>query len=87
MLPTALGKKRYTAEQMARILRDADAWIAGGAVTRKRVRCLWRQEGLRVPQKQRKRRLLRCPEGSGTRRCGEHINEQAEALTVAPSSP
>ena len=44
------------------------------AVNRKRVRRLWRREGLKVPQKQRKRRRLGHSGNSCTRRKAEHAN-------------
>ncbi len=42
------------------------------AVNRKRVHRLWRREGLKVPQKQRKRRRLGHSQNSCTRRRAEH---------------
>ena len=44
------------------------------AVNRKRVHRLWRREGLKVPQKQRKRRRLGHSGNSCTRRKAEHVN-------------
>jgi putative transposase len=44
------------------------------AVNRKRVQRLWRREGLKVPQKQRKRRRLGHSGNSCTRRKAEHAN-------------
>lgn len=43
----------------------------GFQVNRKRVQRLWRLEGLKVPQKQRKRRRLASSDGSSTRRQAE----------------
>ena len=45
---------------------------AGWRVNRKRIYRLWIQEGLKVPQKQRKRRRLGCSENSCVRRKAEH---------------
>ncbi len=44
------------------------------ADNRKRVRRLWRREGLKVPQKQRKRRRMGHSGNSCTRRKAEHVN-------------
>ena len=44
------------------------------AVNRKRVHRLWRREGLKVPQKQRKRRRLGHSGNSCSRRKAEHAN-------------
>lgn len=46
----------------------------GWPVNRKRVQRLWREEGLRVPQQQRKRRRLGSSENSCTRRRAERKN-------------
>jgi putative transposase len=43
-------------------------------VNRKRVHRLWRREGLRVPEKQRKRRRLGHSQNSCTRRKAGHVN-------------
>jgi transposase InsO family protein len=45
---------------------------AGWQVNRKRIYRLWVQEGLKVPQKQRKKRRLGCSENSCVRRKAEH---------------
>jgi transposase InsO family protein len=45
---------------------------AGWRVNRKRIYRLWIQEGLKVPQKQRKRRRLGCSENSCVRRKAEY---------------
>ncbi len=60
---------RYGYRRITALLR-ADAW----SVNRKRVQRLWRQEGLKVPVKQRKRRRLGSSENSCTRRRAEHMN-------------
>jgi putative transposase len=46
----------------------------GWRVNRKRVQRLWRVEGLRVPQRQRKRRRMGTSENGCTRRKAEHKN-------------
>jgi len=51
------GYRRITA------LLHWDGWV----VNHKRVERIWRQEGLKVPQKQRKRRRLRLNDGSCVR--------------------
>jgi putative transposase len=60
---------RYGYRRITALLR-ADGW----PVNRKRVGRLWRQEGLKVPVKQRKRRRLGCSEHSCTRRRAEYRN-------------
>ena len=60
---------RYGYRRITALLR-AEGW----QVNRKRVQRLWRQEGLKVPQKQRKRRRWGCSANSCTRRRAEHIN-------------
>lgn len=60
---------RYGYRRITALLR-ADGW----PVNRKRVQRLWRQEGLKVPPKQRKRRRLGCSQNRCTRRRAEHIN-------------
>lgn len=47
----------------------------GTAVNLKRVARLWRQEGLRVPQRQHKRRRLGQSTNSTQRRCATRMNE------------
>jgi len=61
--------RRYGYRRITALLR-ADGW----SVNRKRVQRLWRQEGLKVPQKQHKRRRLGRSENSCTRRRAERIN-------------
>ena len=61
--------RRYGYRRITALLR-ADGW----SVNRKRVQRLWRQEGLKVPQKQHKRRRLGRSENSCTRRRAEHVN-------------
>src|SRR5215210_2303144 len=46
----------------------------GWPVNKKRVHRLWRQEGLKVPDRQRKRRRLGDGENSCTRKRAEHLN-------------
>jgi putative transposase len=46
----------------------------GWPVNKKRVHRLWRQEGLKVPDRQRKRRRLGDAENSCTRKRAEHLN-------------
>jgi len=58
------GYRRVTA------LLHAEGW----PVNRKRVHRLWRQEGLKVPVRQRKRRRMGSSENSCTRRRAEHMN-------------
>jgi len=49
-----MKRKRLTAEQIIRMLREADTHLSQGKSV-KRVEHIWRQEGLKVPQKQAKR--------------------------------
>lgn len=58
------GYRRITA------LLGADGW----PVNRKRVYRIWRAEGLKVPQKQRKKRRLGCSDNSCVRKRAEYIN-------------
>jgi len=60
---------RYGYRRVTALLR-AEGW----SVHRKRVHRLWRQEGLKVPVKQRKRRRLGCSQNSCTRCQAEHMN-------------
>jgi len=55
---------------MITALLRADGW----AVNRKRVYRIWRQEGLKVPQKQIKRTRLGCSDNSCVRQKAQHIN-------------
>src|SRR5262245_23390491 len=60
---------RYGYRRITAVLR----W-EGWRVNRKRVQRLWRQEGLKVPQKQRKKRRLGTSAHSAVRRRAEHRN-------------
>ena len=57
----------------------------GWPVNKKRVHRLWRMEGLKVPDKQRKRRRLAKLEGTSenscTRRRATHLNHVSKATT------
>ena len=48
----------------------------GWRVNKKRVHRLWREEGLKVPEKQRKR--LRLPEGTGENGCNRRRAEHKD---------
>jgi len=61
--------RRYGYRRITALLR-ADGWC----INRKRVYRLWRQEGLKVPRKQRKRQRLGCSDNSCIRQRAEHIN-------------
>lgn len=61
--------RRYGYRRITALLR-ADGW----AVNRKRVYRIWRQEGLKVPKKQRKRKRLGCSDNSCVRKRAEYIN-------------
>ena len=61
---------RYGYRRVAALLRRE-----GWRVNTKRVHRLWRQEGLRVPKRQRKRRRLGCSANGCTRRRAGRINE------------
>ena len=71
MRELALRHPRYGYRRIAALLR-ANGWRAN----RKRVQRLWRIEGLKVPQKQRKTRRLRdgSSENAAHRRRAERIN-------------
>lgn len=60
---------RYGYRQITGLLRN-DGW----RVNHKRVERIWRQEGLKVPQKQPKRRRLWLNDGSCIRLRPEHVN-------------
>lgn len=60
---------RYGYRRMTALLREG-----GRRVNRKRVQRLWRAEGLKVPQKQRKRRRLGSSANSCSRLRSEHTN-------------
>jgi len=61
---------RYGYRRIAALLR-AEGWH----VNRKRVHRLWRQEGLKVPQKKGKHKRLGDSENGCLRRRAEHINQ------------
>jgi len=61
--------RRYGYRRITALLR-ADGW----PVNRKRVYRIWRAEGLKVPQKQRKKRRLGCSDNSCVRKRAEYIN-------------
>jgi len=61
--------RRYGYRRITALLR-ADGW----PVNRKRVYRIWRQEGLKVPKKQRKRRRLGCCDNNCVRKRAEYIN-------------
>ena len=69
--------RRYAIEHPRRGCRMAAAELRrrGMKVNNKRVARLWRQEGLRVPQRQHKRRRLGHSGNSTQRRTATHINE------------
>src|SRR5438445_529363 len=60
---------RYGYRRMTALLRQE-----GWRVNRKRVQRLWRREGLKVPQKQRKKRRLGGSANGAARRRAEHPN-------------
>lgn len=61
--------RRYGYRRITALLR-ADGW----PVNRKRVYRIWRAEGLKVLQKQRKKRRLGCSDNSCVRKRAEYIN-------------
>lgn len=65
----ALKHPRFGYRRITRLLQ-ADGWI----VNHKRVYRIWRAEGLKVPQKQRKRRRLGCSDNGCARKRSEYIN-------------
>jgi len=67
MLELVAKHPRYGYRRIWALLRRED-W----RVNRKRIYRLWRQEGLKVPQKQRKTRRLGCSANSCVRRRAEH---------------
>ena len=69
MLELAKKHPRYGCRRITRLLRNEL-----GCVNRKRVHRLWKREGLRVPQKQRKRRRLGTSAGGCARRRAEYVN-------------
>lgn len=60
---------RFGYRRITHLLR-ADGWV----LNYKRVYRIWRAEGLKVPQKQRKRRRLGCSDNSCARKRPEYIN-------------
>jgi transposase InsO family protein len=63
MLELARQRPRYGYRRITALLRQQ-----GWPVNRKRVQRLWREQGLKVPQKQGKRRLGSSEQGSQRRR-------------------
>jgi putative transposase len=70
LLELSRAQPRYGYRRITALLR-AEGW----RVNRKRVLRLWRREGLKVPQKQRKRRRLGCSANGATRRRASHRNQ------------
>ena len=69
IVATACSYGRYGYRRVTALLRTG-----GGRVNRKRVERLWRQEGLKVPQRQPKRRRLWLNDGSCVRLRPEYPN-------------
>jgi transposase InsO family protein len=69
MLELIRQHPRYGYRRIAALLRE-EGWV----VNRKRVYRLWRQEGLKVPRKQRKRRRLGSSANGLVRRRAEHAD-------------
>jgi transposase InsO family protein len=69
MLELTKAHPRYGYRMMTAKLRQE-----GWEVNRKRVYRLWRREGLKVPQKKRKKRRLGRSENACSRRRAEHVN-------------
>jgi transposase InsO family protein len=65
----ALENPRLGYRRITGLLREE-----GWTVNHKRVYRIWRAEGLKVPQKQRKRRRLGCSDNSCVRKRSEYIN-------------
>jgi len=70
MLELARQHPRYGYRRITVLLRQE-----GWQVNRKRVQRLWREQGLKVPQKQSKRRRLGSSEQDSQRRRAERINQ------------
>lgn len=70
MLELARLHPRYGYRRITAKLRQE-----GWSVNAKRVSRLWRREGLKVPQKKRKRRRLGTSDNACHRRCAEHKND------------
>jgi putative transposase len=66
----SIAHPRYGYRRITALLRGE-----GWRVNRKRVQRLWREHGLKVPQKQRKKRRLGCSANGITRRRAEHRNQ------------
>jgi transposase InsO family protein len=69
MLKLVKRHPRYGYRRITDLLK-ADGW----RVNRKRIYRLWRKEGLKVPQKQRKRRRLGSSENAAVRKRAEHAD-------------
>src|SRR4051794_18114435 len=69
MLELAKEHPRYGYRRVAALLR-ADGW----RVNNKRVRRLWRQQGLKIPKKVKKKRRLGHSGNSSTRRRATKMN-------------
>lgn len=69
LLALSRDHPRYGYRRITVLLRSE-----GWRVNHKRVQRLWREHGLKVPQKQRKRRRLGCSANGATRRRAEHRN-------------
>lgn len=65
----ALQNPRYGYRRITALLRSE-----GWSVNRKRIERLWRAEGLKVPQRQRKRRRLGDRTNAATRKSPQHRN-------------
>jgi transposase InsO family protein len=70
MVALARAHPRYGYRRITARLR-----LEGWRVNRKRVQRLWRREGLKVPQKQRKKRRLGCSANGAARRRADHRNQ------------
>ena len=70
ILELARAHPRYGYRMITAKLRQE-----GWQVNRKRIYRLWRREGLKVPQKKRKRRRLGTSENGCHRRRAEHVND------------
>jgi putative transposase len=69
MLELVRRRPRYGYRRITDLLR-----VEGWRVNRKRIYRLWRQEGLKVPKKQRKRRRLGSSDNAAIRRRAEHAD-------------
>lgn len=65
------GERPRAGYRMAAALLRKEGWL----VNNKRVQRLWRQEGLKVPRRQRKRRRLGSSENGASRRRATRINQ------------